>query len=99
MFNKLKKYVSYFCLTLYVLFGFLNTGWVGVCAGVDNISHFGLNVFGYESCCHKEHKHVHNSSASTSTIISLIVLPILYNIICQTKLNIIKVAKRFVSKI
>jgi len=49
-----KAIISCFCLCIYLLFGILNTGGIGFCFGNEHSRHFGINVFGYESCCKSE---------------------------------------------
>lgn len=65
----MKKYLSIFCLMIYLLFGFLNTGCVGFCAGMETYQHFGLNLFGYETCCHHKITSKTSSMNSSSKII------------------------------
>jgi hypothetical protein len=46
------KIIAIFCLFIYLLFGFLNSGNVGFCLGDEHGSHFGMIFMGYETCCH-----------------------------------------------
>jgi hypothetical protein len=48
------KIIAIFCLLIYCLFGFFNTGNIGFCLGDEHGSHFGLVIAGHETCCHND---------------------------------------------
>ena len=60
-FKNIKKSTACLCLFVYLLFGLLNTGGISFCLGNEHSQHFGVNVFGSESCCESKNMLVGNN--------------------------------------
>lgn len=54
--NYFSKIIITFCLFIYFLFGFLNSGAFGFCLGNELNPHFGSIISGHKTCCYDNDK-------------------------------------------
>ncbi len=49
-----KSIISYCFLLLYLLMGLFGSGCASICLGSEHSRHIGINILGYEPCCHSD---------------------------------------------
>jgi hypothetical protein len=82
--NIYSKFIVLLCLSVYILFGFLNTGNIGFCIGNNTDPHCGLILGGYETCCHDN---IYNHQTSNTITIKRDCNDVAINTSCISQLT------------